>query len=281
MLVTASKLVDDLSAFVRDTGDSRWTQVEKYAAINHALDEMSNRVSYPVVHAFDMSVGTAAYALPDWAAGLPGHLMMYSDSDYVSGESQSYENWDYVGHFRTRRDDAGQWLVETDRTADRDLLWVAWAPTGHCPVGTFTAASVAADDTEITLTTSETGYDLADVGWVQLDNEWMQYRGVDRTSYPSTIVLEDVQRGEDGTTAATHTSATAGWGVFYDLPKLRTVIRHHAVSYLMTLPIINAPSQEIQHFQWNLRWATQESMAFWRRYKPSRPARMTAPGPWR
>lgn len=277
MLVTGSALVNELAGFVRDTSHARWSLAEKWSAINHVVNECSTRVRFPVPYDLSLVVGTNSYALPDWAMDLPGELLLYSDDDYTSGVTASYERWNRAGLWSLRTDDTAGVMLDVRPRWDSSAQYIAWASNPVMPQGTFTVSSLDADGTSLTVTTAETDYEFGNVGFIKLDNEWILYRGVNAAGYPGTLILQSLVRAQDGTAAATHSDATLYWGFWYDQAKLRTVMRLIAVSYLMNLPIINAASQELAHFQWNLRWATQETMTFWRRYQPGRSPRVMPP----
>lgn len=272
MLRTAASFVTSLGGVTRDSSHARWSETEKWAALNYALEQMAGKVFFPVPWEIDLSISTQTYDLPYWANGERVDLHVYDTDDYA-GTTVSNQQWKQYAQWEQRTATDGTTDLDVKPGHSADATATVWMTNGRVPKGTFTA-SASSSATTITVTTSEMSYELPDVGFALLGTEWVLYRGLDRGSYPSSIDLLYVLRAQSGTTAATYSGETLFWGVYYDHPGLPQVIEHMGLAYLSRLPLINASQTEISHHQWNLRWATQEARAFWRNYAPARGTRV-------
>src|SRR5690606_22466861 len=74
---------------------------------------------------------------------------------------------------------------------------------------TTTDDPLAADATSVTV---DAAVDVEDVGYLKIGAEWMHYAGITRAA--STTTLNNLTRGINGTTAASHASeTTVYWGI--------------------------------------------------------------------
>ena len=272
MIRKQSDIYSGILARNRDSSNERWSKAEVYNAINDALDEWRGRVSVPVTYTLSSYGDDHYYDLPAWMTGTV-EVQQYIYSDEYENDTSGDGQWVIVPSSYTQHNASGtrQLVVPypTEYDSGRILTWIQ---NGPLPNATITLSSdITASDTSMTVGTSDTGYDLEDAGYVIVDNEWIFYAGLDRSSYPTSLVLSGLVRGQEGTTAASHdASDTVEWGVAVEDARLYEVLRAQVYAKMHELFLTDASPKEIDTHQWMMRWNDQKVRNFWRSYMPAK-----------
>ena len=270
-LRTQTELLADIRARVRESSAARWTDVEIYRAIGDAIMAWSSRVSIPVYYDFGtLTAGTYAYALPDYID--EDAMFIQWQKTIEGGDGTNTNTWI----------DAAAWDVEVTAAGIRQVRFSApvyavnarilyWKRQGRIPTALpVTSAQIVAADTSVTLTTAA---DVDDAGYVKIDGEYLFYSGVARGA--STIVLQNLLRGQWDSTAATHSGgASVAFCVSAPTVDLWAQLYDQTIANLHNLWLHTASPDERDRAEKMMVYHQGKADMFWRRYRPIRSSRL-------
>jgi len=232
------------------TGD-RYEDSHIYRAISDTIAEWGSRVTVPYL--YTLSDGFTSndfdYTLPDWVRPpievewqetLPGLLPIQSGVDNLATQ------WVSAPSYSLEPDGLGGSVLRLElspyTTPSRVLFH---APNGQLPSAPPVLGS-SPDDDDTTLSVSGLP-EIADVGYIKIDDEWMQYAGVSRST---DTVLQNLVRGLRGTSAASHTAGvTVYWGVALPEQQLLVPLYDGVQAKLHELYLTDSSIQDkTQHF---------------------------------
>lgn len=274
-------LMNNVESHMRDPSNYRWTETEIYGALNDAVRSWHQRVSVPAtyapgtnwpddVHVIDLPVGIDPEACVIQIRYLP-----------VENSVDQVDTWYDVSGWRTEHSETfgGQLRVNFQPTSEYRLLY--WISNGPAPVTVPTLGTAMTDSvTSLTLTTTA---EVADTGFVQIDNEWIFYRGVERGA--TTLTLQNLKRGLLTSVAAAHVELTpVYWCVATARQDLYNQLLDQARAFLHELTLIAAAPQSRDVHERMVSYYQARADAFWRRHWPARSARwkveVTYDGAW-
>ena len=265
-----SDLLAELNVLVRDGSNTRWTAAEKYAALNQVLMTWAELVK--LEHIYTISGGwqaaTYEYALPSYVRPpiYPELLRRVPDIAYtvlgVTTKWQDVPGWELVS------DGNGGQVIRLSappRTLDGQVAF--YSPNSRVP----TTIPVTSGSTSSTATTMliSTAIDIDDVGYIKCESEYIAYYGVTRGA--STTTLNNLIRGLNGSTAATHAGGSSVyWCVGVDDLRLWRLLFDQWKSSLAELFLQDGGTHERAAYQQNLGFYSQLAANFWAGYSPKR-----------
>ncbi len=274
-------LLNNVESHMRDTSNYRWTEGEIYGALNDAVRSWHGRVSVPAtyspgtnwpddVHVIDVPVGIDPQATVIQIRYLP-----------VENSVDQVDTWYDVNGWRTEPTEAfgGQLRVNFQPTSEYRLLY--WFANGTMPT---TAPSLgeelSATATSVTLTTTA---DVGESGFLQIENEWIHYRGIERGA--TTLTCQNLTRGLLTSVAATHAALTpVYWCVATTHQDLYNQLLDQARAFLHELTLIAAAPQSRDVHERMVSYYQARADAYWRKHAPERRARwkveMVYDGAW-
>lgn len=276
-LETQADVLTQVRQRVRDTANRRWSQTEVYNAVNDSLRKWSTKVFTPFIYTLPdgFDIATYTYALP-WYITPPIDVetrrLIYLDGLQIQFADTEYTYQD-VPAYRIESDGSGGQTLRLEiqpYDADARVIW--WGTNGPVPL---TVPTLNANITTTTATTCTIGATpiIGPSGYIKIDDEWMQYSGYTQAS--STTTLQNLIRGVNGTTAATHTSGTSVyWGIAAHRVDLFTQLYEDTLAAMHNLFLQDASPKEIEHHTFQVRYHQQVADEFWRKYTPNRPPKM-------
>jgi len=257
---TQLELSDELAARLRDPTNTRWTAVEKYRAINHAIASWGNKVLIPFIYTpSDWTYNTRQYTLPYYVHE-PIQVFWKSNAtspiwkEFVAfnvlpeagaGTNLTFEFYPYPSQAR--------------------VIW--WGRNSEVPttIPTISGSNLTNTGTAVTVNAV---VGCADSGFVKIESEWIQYADVTRGS--ATTGLNNLVRGCFGTSAATHnTGVSVYWGLAVHRQDLYEQLLAECMAYLHQLFLNLAAATEKETYQWNMRYWKQQADDFWVTYYPA------------
>jgi hypothetical protein len=262
-ILTQAELLARINRMLRDPVNERWSTVEKYDAVNQAIQKWGTKVMVPYVYSLDdWTSNTREYALPAYVHEPLDPQYKISGED-IWGTFPSYDVMPTTG--------SGTLLVLAFYPPSVDARVIWWTRNSIVPTA-VTTVSVEINSTATSLTVTS-AVDVADAGFIKIDSEWIQYAG--RVRGASTTVLSNLVRACFGTTAATHTVSTSVyWGVAVHRSDLYEQLYHQAAAYLFALFLTDGSAQEREQHQFNMRWHQQEADKYWANHTMPRPPKM-------
>ena len=275
-LRTQKDLVADVRAMLRDPGRDRWHESEPKRQMNRALEQWHGRVLVPML-----------YTMAGWETG----VYEYDLPDYIRGpiQPQGKVLVPYVGTNGDTRQlvwaDLHGWGLEPDgkggqvlrlqfnegvvgASNEARLLW--WAENGPMPLQEVKLASgIGSTDTTLTLDKAPR---VGRAGFVKIGDEWVQYAGTSESG--GQLTLQNLVRGVRSTASSHSSGDPVLWGVAVTDPTLWTQLSHQTLAYLHGLFLTAAPSREVEHHQWQMRWYQQQADDYWQRFTPARAPRL-------
>lgn len=254
---------------MRDTGGNRWEDAEIHFAINSGLRKWAGRVLVPFRYDYGDITG--------YPITLPSYIDPRYIRPYIEDSAYSYLDVSYLADQDTYQPLPGH-TVEVDTSGNRimrltslpytvDLRIFFWLNNGEVPWDNVDLnATIDADDTSLVV--DVTGNDMpyiAECGYVYINDEWMQYRGITRGS--SQITLTNLVRGFYGTTAAEQAAdSIVYWGIAADRADLFDQLYYHARAELHSLFLTDGSETERSQHEFNMRYFQQMADEFWPGY---------------
>lgn len=261
----------------RDASNQRWTDKELYNAINDCIELWSQSIRVPFVYTITngFAAGTYEYSLPRYVRPPLDVQQLRRIGTYYQGitiDDGASETWVDVPAYRLEPTTAGGQQLRLDAapwTTDARVIY--WAPNGLVPTTVPTLSSgITSSDTTITLASTP---EVSDVGYIKIEAEWCSYAGLARAA--STLTLQNVVRGLNDSTAASHLS---GVNVYWGLATTRLDVFNQMQTDVKAsaheLFLSRAAPEERDHHVFMVRLYRQMSMEFWRRFVPSRPSKL-------
>lgn len=278
-LRTQKEVYSNMSARLRDEEFSRWSDSEVYRALNDAMSEWSGRVFVPFVYTITggLTPNVSTYSLPSY---IPTDIMVqrYVSRWWEIDQSLQEDDSEYIWV------DIQQWNLEPNGTGgqtlrveqpnnrfgnvDARVLW--WGENGFVPDEIQTLEDdIDADDTSLVISGQP---DIADVGFVRIDNEWIQYAGTAQSG--DTTTLSGLVRGYKGTAALHSSGVEVLWGIAYPMQSLWSQLMNQLRAHLHEIYMPGSSVEETQAHQWQMRWNKQKADEYWASYAPNHAARI-------
>lgn len=261
---------------MRDTANARWTDAEIYATINEALFSWQGRVLPANMYlSISLDSGRNGYALPSYVH--PPVRVQFSSispddwsASYEAGASTDDVVWtDAVGWSLENTADA--YVLRFHHTPPDCVARIIWcADLGPVPTAavTLTGGWDGATTTN-PLTAAQTSMVLGTVlqlpmsGWVLIEQEWIQYAGIDVGAEATR--LDNLVRGANNTTAASHAAGVAVvFGIPATNPALYTQLIDQTRALLHALYLTNGAPGETTRHQQMTNFYLQKAEGFWR-----------------
>lgn len=279
-----STLLTNIRTLLKEASAERWTDAEIYQAMNMALTSWQGRVRTPHIYTIvgGWVAGTYSYTLPT-----------YIDTRTIQPQAR-YPRYSYIDVNIEDREETWNDIVAFDVEpvsssgamalrlhysnptyavdgASNEGRVIHWAEPGPVPTTLPTlSAGIDADDTSLVLASKPT---VGRAGYVKVNSEWIGYTGF--TEGSSTLTLNNLVRGLNETTAASHISSdTVTWGVGVDTPSLLNTLYDGTRMYLMDIYLSNPSSRETAQYEKQLVLFQDRLDRFWKGYRPSRPVRI-------
>jgi hypothetical protein len=264
---------------LRDPNSERWklTPVDEvYMAMNEAIVNWGPRVRTPFVYTLTsgLTPGTWDYSIPSYVVQPMDVQQRYwpGMQDWGINISSVSEMWINVEGWTLSPDgDGTQTLHLGAYPYAEDARIVYWPMQSQVPVSTATTfLSTDISSSSATTLTLDAAVDVADNGYVKIDLEWMQYRGVTRNS-DETMTLNNLVRGIYNTTATTHSSQpTVYWGIAVHDPALYQQLLYQSLATLFSLHITAPSPTDTEHYMNQARMYLQLADEQWRKFIPMR-----------
>lgn len=244
-----------------------------YGAINDALLTWQDRVRVP--HLYTISggwvAGTLEYTLPDWIRSNAIQPQMKATNQITAASATvlATETWQDIPGWRIEPNASNRRVLKfsvSPYSAEGRIIW--WGSNMPFPISVPTLTDgllVATDELDITPVS-----EVAEYGWVKVDDEWMQYAGVSR--YSSTGSLTNVVRGlPHGADAYEHNAdIPVYFGVAMPKAELYRVLINQAIVHLHELYLGNASGRETQIHQEMIGYYTGLVQQFWKNWSDTR-----------
>ena len=263
-------LLNAIAQHLRDPSNYRWSETEIYGALNDALRSWGTRLSVPAIYtpganwpntvqAIDVPAGIDPTAVTVQIRYLP-----VENSDTVVDDWYDMQGW----RIEPTATFGNQLRIKFQPETEYRLLY--WITNGPVPVTVPTLGTELSDSaTSLTLTTTA---DVADSGFILIDNEWISYRGVERAA--TTLTVQNLTRGLLTSTAASHLAlAPVYWGVATTRQDLFGQLQDQARALLHELLLIAASPQSRDVHERMVSYYQARADNFWRRHWPARPTR--------
>ncbi|MFN8468590.1 MAG: hypothetical protein U0X20_23730 [Caldilineaceae bacterium] len=264
-LLRQADLADQFERYLRDQTNSRWSVAEIYEAINQALANWSGRVSLPFRYTPTTTWpdDDTTIVLPEW---MPRTFEVHVQIDAEA------DRWEALIGWRTAVDANGCQELQAFAARGRTYRIIYYARNGQIPTTIpVLSAAIAADAT--TLTLGARLPELAPVGVVDVDGEWIQYGGFDLGT--ATTVLNNLQRGVSSSAAASHAKdAAVQWCVMLPDIMLRRQLADQVRAYLHELYLHGAAPQDRDQHERMVSFYQSRADQFWRTWLPDRSPRM-------
>lgn len=262
-------LLNNVESHMRDTSNYRWTEAEIYGALNDAVRSWHGRVSVPATYTPTTSWPSDVHVI-DIPTGIDAQTAVIQIRYVPVENSDETDVWYDVNGWRSETTDTfgGQMRVNFQPTSEYRLLH--WITNGPMPVTVPTLSAEFSDSaTSLTLTTAA---EVADTGFLQIENEWIYYRGVERGA--TTLTCQNLTRGLLTSVAATHVVSTpVYWCVATTRQDLYNQLLDQARAMLHELTLIAAAPQSRDVHERMVSYYQARADAFWRRHWPARSAR--------
>jgi len=270
-----TQLATHIGERTNDTAHTRWSLVQKYQAINAAIQSFSTRVTVPHVYTISggLVAGTYVYELPSYMEGPidPEYKQIIGVQSVSTTANRIWS--DLTNYTIDPQADGGRELrLSYDPgTTDARIIW--WAPNGPIPVAAtlpVTSAEISSSATSVTLTTIPL---VGQSGFIKIDQEIIFYAGV--TVGSATITLNNLVRALSGTTAATHViTSSVDWCVAVHRNDLFEQLMAESIAYLHLINMNDSSQQERAHHESQLLYYKQIADEYWKRYQPGRSSRV-------
>ncbi len=278
-LRTQTEIVANLKGTMRDSEQNRWTTVEIYQGINHAIDRWGERVKVPFLYSIvdGWQSNLYEYALP-WYVTPPLEVQQRRYSGLNVGSlqidlDQGASTWIDVTSWDVEPDGLGGYKLRLGTlpyNVDGRIIW--WAKQGRIPTSVLTLESAVGTTTATSLTITGTPT-IGNAGFIKIDDELIAYAGYTQAGGITTLL--NLLRGVNGSTAATHLdNAPVNWCIAVHRPDLYVQLEDQTAAYLYGLFLTDASPQEIQHHTFQMRYRQQMADEFWKRYTPLRQTKM-------
>jgi hypothetical protein len=252
---TQSDILSDIEDDVRDDANKRWKKTEIYRALNRSIRRMGTPY-LPVAASVTFSSSNTAN-LP---AGVRGPLTVeYSDNND--------DLWYPVGMYDIAHDADNNLVLSLPHVPGYSVR-VRWhaeqTPVPAVSTLPGLTSGIGSSNTSLTVSSSVS---VAPVGFVKINDEWIQYTGM--SSSGSQTLLTGLDRGVHGTTAASHTASdTIEWGVVAVTQATYEYLRMQTLAYLFGQLIAPVRSAESDNYQWLMQWYQaqadeQRKLALW------------------
>ena len=271
---TQADLLAEVREYLRDSASAKWTDKELYRAMNMALAEWGQRVSYQRVYSISggFSDATFEYTLPGYISG----------NIIVQVKESGALDWANVLGFRVHVDAAfGSTLTLDDpQTGSGRIIYRAY--NGPIPVvpltllGNFTGGT----DTSI-LMNNLSLYPIARVGYFGFSGTAIyEYAGTSDDSLGKAVRLSNVTTTPFfGHNESASTTETMYFCIAAPDASVFNQLIYQTLSNAHGMFLTNAPAQETEHHQWQMQWWGQKATEFWRGRIPQVSPSLNPPHP--
>jgi len=271
ILRTQKAVYQAISARVRDEQFNRWSDRESYRALNDSISEWGARVFVPYIYTIPggLSATTTTYTLPSY---IPTDIQ---PQRYVSRwweinqdlqEDDTGYIWVDIQQWNLEPNNTGAQTLRIERFGNVDARVLWWGENGFIP-DEIQELSTDIDEDDTTLIIAGQP-NISDVGFIKIDNEWMQYAGVTQSS--ETTTLSGLVRGYEGTAAQHAAAVEVLFGVAMPNIRLWAQLQNQMRQHLHEIVMTASSVEETQQHQWQMRWFQQQAESFWMNHVPNR-----------
>lgn len=258
-----------MEARLTDASNALALDAQYYAGISEGVRLWEGHVAIP--HLYSLSSGFAAgifeYTLPSYIRA-PFILQIKTAVFGLMGvqiNTDDTVDWIDVAGYEIEPTAAGGWNIRLQSypyAEDGRIQW--FSSNGPVPATIPTLTSgITSSDTSIALTVTSAP-DLNDSGYVKIENEYLAYGGLTRTSTTSYTLLNCV-RGLYGSTAASHNSATScTWCVAADDMKLWIQLLDYVSAYAHALQLHKATAEDSSRHEKLMSFYQSRADNFWK-----------------
>lgn len=271
-LRTQAELLTEVKVKTRLGSPAKWSDTEYYTALNEIIMSWADKVQLP--HVYTISDGFLAgefeYDLPSYIRPpiFPELLRRLPYRDFLVESTTT--RWQEVTGFDVSPNSSGGLtlrLYAPPRAGEAQIVW--YAPNSRVPLDLAACDLFSGVSTSATTLTIDAVVDVDDVGYVKINTEWIGYAGVTRGS--ATTTLNNLVRGVNGTTAATHqTNDDVFWGVGFDDVRLMKLLHDQWRAYMAAYFLQDGSVHETERYEKQMGFYEQAAVNFWPTYKPHR-----------
>lgn len=265
-LIDVNELVSRIKQRTRvQTTNALWTDAEVMNALNDAVELWGDRVLIPFVYTISdgFVAGTEEYTLPDYVQPPLDPQYLHSGDAVPWRDVEMYDLYPTTDGRLVLR-----FPVSLPTTSGRVIYWTR--PSAFPSEAPVLNAQINSSATSLVLTT--TPY-VGKTGHVKIDNEWISY--ADYSEASGLLTLSNLTRGLNGTTAATHNSATAVyWGLALHRVDLVQQLRFQTLASLHSLHTTSAAPKEREHHSSMMQYWQTQADKWWRGFAPARSPKM-------
>ncbi len=272
-LKTQAQILSDCKTRLTDSGNVLATDAQYYAAINEGLLMWHGRVVIP--HVYDLADGFTngvfEYALPSYITPPITVMIRATTYNYWGAQTPTEGDntnltWMPISGYTLEPTETGGYnlrLSSTPYTDDVRIFW--WGVNGPMPTAPVTLTNTeAADATTIELTVSSSP-EVGDSGFVKIEQEYIFYGGIIRTS-ATAYTLTNCVRGVFASVAASHNSTTAVvWCAAVDNTKLWAQLYDYVTYYVHGLQMHKGTGEDIGRHEKLMSFFKQSADSFWRK----------------
>lgn len=287
-LKSQTELLADIKARMADSGNALATDAQYYAAINEAIRMWGTRVLVPKLYSFDFEAGIYEYVLPSLVR--TPFTLQIRDTFFgpfgIQLDADSVYTYESVAGYSIEPAASGGFILRLASTPYAETGHIIWyAETGPVPTTQPTVTTtISSTDTSLVMTVTGAP-DVNNSGYLKVDNEWMFFSGITRTSSTS-YTAANLIRGRYDTIAATHTSGTTvAWGVGADDLRLWTQLLDYTCAYIHALQLHKSTTEDVSRHEKLMSYYQQKADTFWRthgyvsQYRPRMKLGRNALGP--
>lgn len=290
-LKTQSELRDECESYLNDSTNQLATTTQYYEAINRALSLWAGRVLIPHLYEFSFGSGDFEYALPSYIRRpftIEIRTPIYGYPPIEQDGEDAYTWQDFVG-YGVRPNGEGGYDLHLQSYPYAESGRITWlAENGRFPtMALTTSGSLTSTSTSVTVVVSSSP-PINDAGYIKIEDEWLAYAGVTRTSATS-YTLQNLIRGLYGTSAASHNSGvTVLWGIGVDDERLWQQLYDRVGSFVHHLNLHKSTTEDFSRHEKLYVEMKEAANRFWRQegYVSQRTPRLVltrgaiGPMPW-
>lgn len=275
---TISEILSELATVLGDAS-ANWSTARQRVAINRSIRDHAVKVFVPGIYTMPSNYesNTYEYAIPNWmdpATMIPQQRRLISDDYGYTYDINNAYTWVDIPAFEVERAESGQYYFRLQFNPNDEQGRIKYWMT-NTPAPTTDPAltsNLTSSDTSLTLTGVIAT--LQQSGFVQVENEVIQYAGV--TLSGGNTVLGSLTRGACGTEAAAHTTPlTVYFAYAVDEQMLFNALQYQALAYLHEMYLNESAARNQKHHQEMIAYYKQSAAELLRAYVPAVSPRFT------
>jgi hypothetical protein len=252
---------------------SNWSSVRYRRAINRAIRDLSTKVLVPGIYTMpsNWDEDDYDYVLPSWidaSTMIPQQRRLVPVDYGLPVDIDNAYTWvDIPGWEVERGTDGLEYLRFQFSPVDEQGRIKFWSPNSPAPLSDpdLGGSMLTADD-EVVLTGTVIG--MEQTGFVQIENEFIQYAGVTYTG--GATQLTNCIRGACGTSASAHnTPLTVYFAFATDETNIFSALQYQALVYLHEMYLNESAARNQRHHQEMIAYYQTQADKLLRYYMPS------------